>query len=1002
MPTSYEDVKHVTDEEYFIGNKFSIDAFGKKYSLDGKETYVQMLKRVCDAVASVEEKESLYWSQRWFDEIYNDWWHFAGSIAQGAGSGKKISLSNCTTVNGGMFGNEEEWDNLESIIKVMAYNVAKYAAYRQGLGLDFSQLRPVGTEILNSAKVSTGAIHWMKYIDSIGYYVGQSGRIPALLFSLSINHPDIEEFITVKSDYTKIQNANISVQITDAFYDAVEQDKDWVMTFIVPEVVKGQEVYVNKNVVDDSGKYFQNEYGWYYIATHDVPRKEIKKTAKARKLFRMIAENMWRNAEPGIQNIDTARRYSNSDYVYDPKSDYDSRIVSTNACCVDGDTEILTSTGFHKIASLENQFVSVWNGEEFSTVEILETNQNQKMLEISFSNGKKVRCTEYHKFPIVENENWNFILAKYLQIDDKLIEYSLPSGEVCKDIKVTGIKEAGIADKVYCFNEPKRHMGIFNGVITGQSEQYLSPDSCCVLGSINMGRFTPENYEKDLKKISESIVRFLDNVNTLEIVGQTYATENQRRAMEQLRRIGAGVTNIGAWLFSGGYAYGDKEGNAKLEEFMGLYNEYMYRASVQLGLEKGSFGLFNREKFEQSLFVKRMMERGVEFPAMRNVTCSSIAPTGTLSLMFRNTVFSYGGEPPFGLYFWKRTRISGKYEYYFVVPHIVRKVFATYGHKIPIQSDTIKDTWDGAKGKPIAEFIDKHLPLINTKFKAAKDVTAMEKLELMAGVSKHVDSSISITYMLPETTAIEEVEEFILSAHKFGVKSIAAFPDKKMYGIVSSIPFRELAVNLTKEGVNIHEQNFTQEELDYLVSLGISIVDEDNTDIDQRKAPKRPKSLPCDIHTVKSNYEDMFVLVGLLNGKPYEVFSGSNQGNLITRYQKHGAINKKKRGQYELTVKDKVVIANIAKTLNEDQEAITRLVSTNLRHGTDIEFLVHQLEKVPGSMFSYAKVLARVLKKYIQDGTTVTGATCPVCSSENLSREEGCVKCNDCGNSKCS
>ena len=124
--TKYNDVKNLTTEEYFKNNQFSVDAFNKKYKLHPNETYVQALKRVCDAIASVEETIELktYWSERWFDEIYNDWWHPAGSIMQGAGSDKKISLANCTTISMGVLDDLNEWDNLESIIKNTGYTLA--------------------------------------------------------------------------------------------------------------------------------------------------------------------------------------------------------------------------------------------------------------------------------------------------------------------------------------------------------------------------------------------------------------------------------------------------------------------------------------------------------------------------------------------------------------------------------------------------------------------------------------------------------------------------------------------------------------------------------------------------------------------------------------------------------------------------------------------------------------------------------------------------------------
>ena len=461
--TRFDDVKELSTEEYFRDNQFSIDAFKAKYALNDKESYVIAVKRVCDFIASVEKTEELrhYWSDRWFNEIFNDWWHPAGSIMQGAGSGRKISLANCTTTSLGKLRDDEEWDNLESIIKNASYTIAKCAAYRQGLGMDFSRLRPSGMKVLNSANKSTGAVHWMEFVDKIGYYIGQKGRIPAMLFSLSCDHPDVEEFIQVKSDYTKIQNANISIQCTDAFYKAVEDDKDWELIFTIPELKKGDKVYIDVHSIDidcikENGRY-------YKLATHDRKKEVFSKMISARKLMRLIAKNMHQNAEPGIQNIDIARKYSNSDVFYDETDEYDSRILSTNAC----------------------------------------------------------------------------------------------------------------------------------------SEQYLSRESLCVLGSINCGKFSikPEIFIGQLEKIGKSINRFLDNVNECELVNQTYATPHQALAIRKLRRTGAGITNIAAWLFRKGLVYGTKECNDATEEFMKWYNYWLYVSTEELGKEKGDFGLFNKTKW---------------------------------------------------------------------------------------------------------------------------------------------------------------------------------------------------------------------------------------------------------------------------------------------------------------------------------------------------------------------------------------------------------------------
>jgi len=1249
--TKFEDVKNQTTEEYFEGNQFSVDAFNKKYRLDDNETYVKALKRVCDAIASVEKTEELrtYWSERWFDEIYNDWWHPAGSIMQGAGSGRKISLCNCTCASLGVVDEAKDWDNLESIIKTASYSIAKIAAYRQGLGLDFSKLRPRGTKVLNSCNESTGAIHWMQFIDSIGYYVGQKGRIPAMLFSLSCDHPDIEEFITVKSDYGKIQNANISVQCKNSFYEAAKANADWELIYKVPAVTKGQKVYIDKCAIDFATQ--KDKHGYYVIATHSRQEEIIRKVVNAKDLLMLIATNMFNNAEPGIQNIDIARKYSNSDYVYDENDEYNSKIEATNAPVI-GKSLVPTKKGLLPIKSLfdDVQADILYDSFAESSLEYLDGNYtknrpvgrissnasfitssfkkyyNQRVWEIDLQSGPLLECNSEHKwftqdgmkktsdivcgdkifcgnnglidligepdkkskdFRIGEFLGWftgdgfysTVYKSKGIKLDRKAVgflfkkdeyryyeifqdiykeltgkeynyvrnrgndlfetrtqnkhiynflnnygfnenKYHIPeqcysninlcagylsglfsadggiylnSGKitltsVSKDI-VNGVQQLllnlfgiqsyineqeskpvpytladgtekfsnhktanrlnitkngfvkkffnligfGVEHKnittidyidkhknskdtskynyyvvknitktdrhedMYCAVVPEKHSLIINGLISSNcSEQYLSRESLCVLSSINCGKFSVEQdkYEQELETIGRSVNRFLDNVNEYELVNQTYATPIQKIAIQKLRRTGAGYTNITAWLFKQNLEYASLEANQKMEKFTERYNYWLYKNSVEVGVEKGNFGLFNKEKLCKSPFIQRMMTLGLEFDTLRNITCSSIAPTGSLSLMFRGCVMSYGIENGFGLYYWKRTRISGKYEYYFCVPRVVREYFESQGYPIPIKSDTIKDTWDGKHGKVIANFIETNKHNLGIKFKSNTTDSPFEKLDLMSRVMKWIDSSISVTYMFPENTDIQVVYDFIVQAYEKEVKSIAAFPDRKMYGIVSNLPFKELAVKLFEEGVQIHKQNFSDDEL---AQLNLRKAEEHT--IVKTNAPKRPKSLPADFHHVKVGGKDHFVVVGLYNDEPYEVIAGLN--GFFTRSLKSGELKKVKRGSYKFVSEDEQ-IEDINNYADPNIDALTRMISTSLRHGADISFIVHQLEKTCGDMQSFSKAIARVLKKYVKDGTKVSGASCHQCKSENIVRHEGCATCIDCGYSKCS
>ncbi len=992
----FEDVKNITTKEYFKNNQFSIDAFNKKYQLNDNESYVEALKRVCEYIASAEKTEKLqkYWSERWFDEIYNDFWHPAGSIMQGANNPNKISLMNCTTI-------AMPEDSLESIFKYNALNVAKSAAYRQGLGVDFSKIRPKGMRVNNSANQSEGALHWMKFIDSIGYYVGQKGRIPAMLFSLNIKHPDILDFIKVKSDYTKIQNANISIQITNGFYKAIENNEDWELKFEVPATKKGDKCYLNPdfdNIKLADGK---DEQGYFKYYKFDRKKEVLNKKVNAKELLELIAKNMYNNGEPGVQNIDLARKYSNSDPL-------GFNIISTNACCLEENTKILTNNGWLTIAEIHKRFQ---NNEKISTLsyniindvfenkEIIDSFQKRNdytiLLKIKYNNTTTyVECSLDH--PIL-TKNKGYVKAVELTDKDYIIVFNSSgvSGELIEKTILNEIKP------LYDIEVKDNHNFVINGgIVVKNSEQYLDNGGLCCLSSLNCEKFYNEQTQYNKEKLNEIVLsmnRFLDNTIEKELQDNRYASFDQKRSLESLRRNGIGVTNIAGLLFLNNFEYGNENGNKLIEVFMDDLNYFAYVSSIKLGEEKGSFKAFDKAKYLESGFIKQLIKKhpDLDFKTMRSCNLTSVAPSGTLSLMFSNSLLSYGIEPPFGMYYWKRTRISGKYEYYFVVPNAVRVLFEKHGYKIPIESDTITDTWDGALGNPIAKFIEENKDKIGIKFKCATDINYKNKLDLMARVQSSVDSSMSVTYMLPENSTWKDVYNLILDAYNKDVKSIAAFPDKKMYGIISFIPFKELAFNLKNEGKNLHPQNFTEEELK---ELNIA---KENIELTKFHVPKRLETIDADIYSIIVKGEKFIIAVGIQNGQPYEIFGGHMNGFGIKNKHIKGTITKVTKGVYSLSFGD-IIIDNFSTQFTPTEKILFRMLSLQLRGGITISDIVEQLQKATDDITSLASAVARVLKKYIQDGQKIIGQTCPTCNkSDSLFYHDGCVTCA-CGWSKCS
>jgi ribonucleoside-diphosphate reductase alpha chain len=251
--------------------------FESKYLLEGEKTPEEAINRIVRAVSKIYPEIA----DEAYEYIDKQWFIPAGGIWRAASNpNKNVSFINCTTL-------APVEDDLESIFKSLYY-WGKYAAFGQGEGIDISKLRPRGSKVHNSSRTSTGAVSFMKLYNAVLDVIAQQGRRGASLISLKDNHPDIEEFITVKDKDGVLETANLSIQISDEFMLAVKNDLDWTLRF-------------------------DNKY------------ESINKVIKARDLFNLICDHAHARGDPGLQFIDKARSESNSDALGYP-------IVSTNAC----------------------------------------------------------------------------------------------------------------------------------------------------------------------------------------------------------------------------------------------------------------------------------------------------------------------------------------------------------------------------------------------------------------------------------------------------------------------------------------------------------------------------------------------------------------------------------------------------------------------------------------------------------------------------------------------
>jgi ribonucleotide reductase alpha subunit len=339
---------------------------------------------------------------------------------------------------------------------------------------------------------------------------------------------------------------------------------------------------------------------------------------------------------------------------------------------------------------------------------------------------------------------------------------------------------------------------------------------------------------------------------------------------------------------------------------------------------------------------------------VRNSCITSIAPTGTISYLADTTS---GIEPDFSLVYDRKIEHEDGYEVVTVADPVFDKFLNT---NFPDKKSAILEYVDKNKGS--CQKCPDLPEEAQSIFKVAKDLSPDTHIESLAIIANNTSLSVSKTINLPEGTTIEDINAVYLAAQEKGIIGVTVY--------------REGA----REGV--------------LLNKGIT-----------KTTPiKRPKDLPAKVHHFIMDKQRYYVVVGLFCDDPYEIFTGINFTDSAEIYipikVKDGIITKIKRGKYELiTEEGSYVLTNGHSDDNVD--ALTRMISTALRHGCDVSFITDQLLKTRGPLFTFSKALARSLKEYIKDGTRVYGVTCSDCGSSDIIFQDGCPKCAACGYSKC-
>ncbi|MFW5582552.1 MAG: adenosylcobalamin-dependent ribonucleoside-diphosphate reductase [Bacteroidales bacterium] len=491
----------------------------------------------------------------------------------------------------------------------------------------------------------------------------------------------------------------------------------------------------------------------------------------------------------------------------------------------------------------------------------------------------------------------------------------------------------------------------------------------------------------------EKIDRILEKIASDPQSDEVKATERTlwekiRRRTGQGRRTGVGITAEGDMLAALGLRYGTQEALDFAVEVQKTLALSAYRSSVTMAGERGAFEVFDAEREKNNPFMLRIKEADPQLYAdmaqhgRRNIACLTIAPTGTTSLMTQTTS---GIEPVFLPVYTRRRKVNPNdpevrvdftdesgdaFEEYIVYHH----KFLTW-----MRANGI-DTEKHYTAEEIEDLVSR-----SPYYKAtANDVDWLMKVKMQGAIQKWVDHSISVTVNLPATVDEELVNRLYVEAWKSGCKGCTIYRDGSRSGVMISVKKKDEKPELPE----CRPPQVTE---------------------------RRPDVLECDVVRFQNNKDKWVAFVGLLDGEPYEIFTGlqdDDEGIVLPKTVTKGRIIKKinpdgtKRYDFQFENKRgyKTTVEGLSEKFNKEYWNYAKLISGVLRYRMPLQNvirLVGSLQLESENINTWKVGVSRALKKYITDGTVAQGQKCPNCGKEELVYQEGCLICKNCGASRC-
>lgn len=502
-------------------------------------------------------------------------------------------------------------------------------------------------------------------------------------------------------------------------------------------------------------------------------------------------------------------------------------------------------------------------------------------------------------------------------------------------------------------------------------------------------RLMDDIIDLEIEKIDAIIDKINNDPETIEVKGvELRLWQNIRKKALEGRRTGIGITAEGDMLAALGTRYGSEKAINFSTEVHKLLALEVYRSSVDLAEERGAFEVFDFEREKNNPFIGRIKENAshlyekMKKVGRRNIAMLTIAPTGSVSICTQTTS---GIEPVFMVSYKRRRKVNPNDKNATV--HFTDEVGDSWEEYNVFHPKF--ETWlkvNGYHVDDVKAYDDNKLKEVIKKspyYKAtSNDIDWVSKVKMQGDIQKWVDHSISVTVNVPANIPETKVSEIYQSAWENGCKGMTIYRDGSRSGVLISAD--------EKKSADARDEEFKE-----------------------TTAPPRPKLLEADVVRFQNNYEKWVAVVGKINNKPYEIFTGKADDFFLPPWVESGWVIREKKpntkARYDFQFEDKqgykVTIEGLSRSFDKEYWNYAKLISGILRHGMPLPYaidLVQNLTLSEDTINTWKTGVVRALKRYIADGTQASGKLCPECGGkDNLVFQDGCLTCSACGYSKC-